>query len=1158
MIDIRMWLCRLLAPTVMLWSCASHAWAACAIQGDGLREDAELRARRQRQQVSVDTAITPHRSGAARSTKARSPGAPARFAKHDRARLAWLQSEGRQAATILIAYPPRQGNDLVRRLAALGGRVRYQSDTIGYLRVDLPTARVLEAAGLPGIDAINLNGGQAYGAFAEAEAGPPIADTGGTVRRHVAPPDASTPPVNPYLPMGDVGAPQFVRAHSTFDGRGVTIGSVECCPDFRHPVFREPALTLDGKPTRKLAALYTVVTDDSQATNRVHASNWVEALNQRITYEGVIYHAPHDGRFRFGYYTGPTGFKSQANWRADTLDSSSRRAVLLDPRSGEVWIDVLDDRDFTHSPPLRDYNTTGDLGAFGRDDPTTPWDDRLAVAVGVDTARGIVDLYPGNGGHITGVAGTAVGTHFWGSSATGAAPHARIVMVSAGGGWKADESHQSSRIEAMVFLAQRPDVDIITTQEWYDLRLKDGRSVWSVIADRLVATYHKILLQSAGNEGPGLGTVGEAGNGSRVIKVGGSIDRDTWYSLFALLADRKDYLFQSASGEDTHGPSRGPTAEGGTTPDVVGPFAQMIAWPVATSGDSTTGVNRGFFSAEAIYPNPPGYTVQFGTSLTAPAAAGVTALLVSAARQTHTLADPARVRWALSAGARYFPEYQAYEQGAGLLNASTAWDRLKHAPVPVDIAVDAPVRTILSPYLRTPGHGRGLYEREGWSAGDSATRRVTFTRTSGPERAMRYALRWLGNDGTFAAPSTVTLRLNAPVAVSVAVHPRTWGAHSALLQLIGADGTTPAQQMSAVVVAAHPLDAAHRYTLAEQGQVEWLGEKSYFVAVPPGAAALDLSLAVGQGVVRLLITDPTGRMYPSTTPFVRGRHYDWPADIAIGLTQQQSSGAIHRTIEYPEPGVWEVVVEHEGSANPELRLKQQTRATYTLTASVTHMTVGGTERGGVGSATGAGDSVRMVLHNDFAPVKGTVVAGPLASLAEERLTFRQGEPGVVRELTIDSGTTRLAVKLAQPSDSAADLDMYLFDCASGHCDHYTSAVFRGAEKELRVQHPRPGRWRLVIDPYAIPSGTTMVRYRDEIVHPKYGTAAVMNPLVQLASGGTAPLTVTLHPGVAPEPGRSRLLRLEVENPEEQTPSGPALRHGVTYPHGVLGVLHLDE
>jgi hypothetical protein len=1069
---------------------------------------------------------------------------PARFAKHDRARLAELIAERRETASILIAYPPGHGAELLQRLTALGARVRYQADTVGYIRIDLATGRIRTAAALPGIDAINIDGTQVYGASVQPDLppralprslAPPAQDTVRAASRwRLAPPDSSTPRENPYLPLRDVGAPQFVAAHPTFDGRGVTIGSIECCPDFRHPVFQEPALTLDGKPTRKLAAVYLVVADDSEATNRVHARDWVEVVGGRFTYDGVSYRAPRDGRLRIGYYTGATGFHTYRQMVGDTLEAlRQRRPVLLDPRSGEVWVDVLGDRDFSHAPALRDYNATGDVSAFGRDDPTTPWDDRLSFVVRVDTA-GVVDVFPGNNSHVTAVAGIAVGTRVYGSAATGAAPHARMVFVDPGGSWKAAGSTQSYGIEAMILLARRPDVDIITTQEWLDLRLKDGGSVWSIVSDRLVTTYHKVLLQGAGNDPGGVGAITEEVNGEHVMKVGGSIDRDTWYTTLALLADRKDYLFNVTSG--------GPRADGGPAPDFVTPEVDLEPQPMGSSGDSLFRYNTGMFSSQIIYRNPPGYTLQFGTSNATPTAAGATALLLSAARQRGTPVDPARLHWALASGARYIPEYQTYEQGNGILEVGAAWDRLQRAATPSEIRIDAPVRTVMSPYLRRPGHGRGLYEREGWAAGDSATRTVTLTRTTGPAGEVAYHLRWLGNDGTFAAPASVRIARNRPVALPIVVHPQSWGAHSALLQLVGDDGWTLAGEISVVVVAAHPLDAAHQYTVAEQGQAEWLGKTSYFVSVPRGAAALDLSLAIAHGAVMFALFDPSGGIYPSAAPMLHGRHYGWPDDVAIGYTPQQSSGVLRRTIEYPEAGVWEVVVWHEGSATPELRLKPQTAATFTFAASVTGMTAE--------PAIATARTTRVTLHNVFAATNARLVGG-VASVARERLTLSPKDSSVVRELMVDSGTTRLAVHLSQPSDPAADVDVHLFDCTSGRCERHVSAVFRGAEKELRVQDPRPGRWRIVIDPYDVPAGVTSVEYQDEIVNPKYGALTVVDPLVHLPPGGVATVSVAVRTGEDPGPGRERALRLEAHSTVDQAALGSG---GTKYRRGVLGVV----
>jgi len=296
-------------------------------------------------------------------------------------------------------------------------------------------------------------------------------------------------------------------------------------------------------------------------------------------------------------------------------------------------------------------------------------------------------------------------------------------------------------------------------------------------------------------------------------------------------------------------------------------------------------------------------------------------------------------------------------------------------------------------------------------------------------------------------------------------------------------------------------------------------------------------------------------MFPSTVPSQQGRLWGWPKDVAIGVTQQQSSGVIRRTIEYPEAGVWEIVVEHEGAASPELRMKRQTAAIFSLNATVTRVT-GGIPSGDNGMAGFLDTPTQLVLHNALAPVTARIV-GALASVARDRLSLRDGGAAIVRELAVDSGTTRFSVRIAHPSDSTADIDVHIFDCATGRCNHYVSAVFRGADKELRVQNPRPGRWRVVIDPYAVPSGLATVEYVDEFVHPKYGTVNVADSVVHLPFNGTRTVALAVGPGRALEPGRTREVRLEAVVTEPQTPSGPASRGGTHYPSGVLAVIRFD-
>ncbi len=68
------------------------------------------------------------------------------------------------------------------------------------------------------------------------------------------PPDRNTPPENPYLPLRDIGAPQFVAKHTSWDGRGATIAIVESTPDLLCPELQTAKL-VTGEEVRKVSQI---------------------------------------------------------------------------------------------------------------------------------------------------------------------------------------------------------------------------------------------------------------------------------------------------------------------------------------------------------------------------------------------------------------------------------------------------------------------------------------------------------------------------------------------------------------------------------------------------------------------------------------------------------------------------------------------------------------------------------------------------------------------------------------------------------------------------------------------------------------------------------------------------------------------------------------
>jgi hypothetical protein len=86
-------------------------------------------------------------------------------------------------------------------------------------------------------------------------------------------PGPGTPPVNPHIPTGDIGAPQFVAAHPTYDRRGTTLGIVDDGVDLLTPSSARLASPTVAAPTRSSTTRPTAIrgrTRPKAAIKRLH------------------------------------------------------------------------------------------------------------------------------------------------------------------------------------------------------------------------------------------------------------------------------------------------------------------------------------------------------------------------------------------------------------------------------------------------------------------------------------------------------------------------------------------------------------------------------------------------------------------------------------------------------------------------------------------------------------------------------------------------------------------------------------------------------------------------------------------------------------------------------------------------------------------------
>ena len=89
-------------------------------------------------------------------------------------------------------------------------------------------------------------------------------------------------PQNAYMPTGRIGAPQFIQAHPTYDGRGVKVGIVDSGVDLDRPELQS-ALDLAGHPVRKM---YDWTTTAPAHRSGAGDPTWVEMEPVTLNPEG--------------------------------------------------------------------------------------------------------------------------------------------------------------------------------------------------------------------------------------------------------------------------------------------------------------------------------------------------------------------------------------------------------------------------------------------------------------------------------------------------------------------------------------------------------------------------------------------------------------------------------------------------------------------------------------------------------------------------------------------------------------------------------------------------------------------------------------------------------------------------------------------------------
>ncbi|MEV1119683.1 S8 family serine peptidase [Actinosynnema sp. NPDC049800] len=1031
-------------------------------------------------------------AGSAVAQEAPSAPAPAdkQLDKQDRERIAEAEQAGQANVTLLVAAEEGKLDSAANDLKALGGVVESTERDVDYLKVSVPRDSAEKAAKLASVNSVDVDGLVVLDNPRPDGATTPLPQTA---------PGKSTPKKNPYMPTQDTKAAQFTDEHPKWDGRGTTIAIMDSGIDLDHPAL---ATTSTGE--RKIVDWY-----NANATNSGDGT-WLQVsgrYNGRFTVSGASYTAPAaGGPFSFGLFRETAGDLAAANSETggdinrdgDRVDSFG---VLQDITTKEVRVDTDGDGDFTDQTAMIDYKYKKDVGHFGADNPATPVLDTVAFVVQTDKSNydaagtAWVNLGISAAAHGSHVAGITAANKMFGGKMAGAAPGAKLMAVKVC--LSTPSCTNSGLIDGLLYAA-RNGADVVNISIGGLPALNDGNNARAELYNRTIAEYNVQVFISAGNSGAGANTVGDPSVSTDAMSVGSYITADTWLSNYGSKTTQKEGL---------HGfSSRGPREDGGFKPNIVAPGSAISTVPQWQVPGPVAGT----------YELPAGYAMFNGTSMAAPQATGAAALLISAYKAEHNGERPpvAALRNAIQSGAKWVSTLQAYEQGAGLFDTKRAWTQLNAHPETQAVGTSVTVNTALSGLLATPNTGVGIHDREGVVVGKEYTRTYTLTRTTGPDRNQQFLVNWQGNDGTFSSKSLVSLPLNKPVTFDVKVKPTKAGAHSAVLRLDN-PGTRGIDVFTLnTVFAADEFTAAGKYAVTKTGTIARNQSKSFFVKVPAGTSALKVDMAAGgaeagKGQVRFLRYDPYGVPF-DTTSSTNCYNPDAGAGCAGGSPTS-------RTVSNPLPGVWEIVVEARRTSDADA-------APYSVTASVLGTTVSPNPDTIESAVIGTPVNREYTVTNSLAAFTGKLVGGSLSSARIDRPTIANAAVQQY-DLTVAPGSTSLRATIGKTSDVSADLDLFVYNCTTGTCVLAGQAADGDSEESVTINNPAAGAWRVVVDGYEVPAGTTEYDYIDLFAAAGLGSVVATDTDSDRTAGETWTVPATVTAGG--QAGAGRVLRGEL-------------------------------
>jgi subtilisin family serine protease len=662
------------------------------------------------------------------------------------------------------------------------------------------------------------------------------------------------------MPRRSVGAEHFLVEHPTYDGRGVLIAILDSGLD---PAVPGLATTSTGQ--RKVLDLRDFSGEGRVELHQImpDRDGTVEVLGHRLEGFGRV------ARLASGPYYGGVfreirlGAPPAADVNAD--GSIRNEFPLVVARASDGWVVVTDtdgDGLLDDERPVHDYAAAPETFTYrtprGDDGPMT-------FAVNVSEADGapVLDLYMDNSGHGTHVAGIAAGHSMFGVEGfDGVAPGAQLLGLKISDNSRGGISVTGSILRAMYYaadFARKRSLPLVLNLSFGVGNEVEGAAAIDSLVDAFALEHPDVLFViSAGNDGPGLSSLGFPGSAEYALSV---------CALFP-------GVFTPPK------PGRPPpddilgwwSARGGeiAKPDVCAPGVAFSNVPAWQTGEEISG----------------------GTSMAAPQLAGVAALLLSGIRQNDGEARAIDLKRALKATARPLAGTTILDEGAGVPSVSAAfrWLRASHQTgiYRVQALADG----------GNTSKGSAAYRRGGLASPGDTVQHFVVTSVGGQPAArllLESEVPWIHAPEVIepgGGPVTVRLGYDAAQLAEPGVYVGTVWARPASDTAAG-----PSFGLTNTIIVPHALDEPFK----TRGMLTPGAAVRNFLDVPEGSGGLVVELAVSHRVdeATLYLFEPSGQPFRGGASLVAGGGDSTTVTIAVS-GEDLVPGAYEAVVVAPE------------------------------------------------------------------------------------------------------------------------------------------------------------------------------------------------------------------------------------------------------------------